>query len=129
MLALLVVEVEPSADAGLRLGDRRIGVEVDLFVFEAAPQPLDEDVVHAAAPRFREGRLLPSMLIATSCRFRVPVKSSLVNWLPWSVLKISGPPYRTSASSSASTQKSAPSVLDSRHASTARLTQSMTTTR
>ena len=49
MLALLVVESEPGADTGLRLGDRRIGVEVDLLVFEAAPQPLDEDVVHAAA--------------------------------------------------------------------------------
>jgi hypothetical protein len=42
------------------------------------------------APRFREGRL-------------------------WSVLKISGRPHRQSASSSASTQKSAPSVFDSRH--------------
>ena len=29
--------------------DRCIGVEVDFFVFEAAPQPLDEDVVHVAA--------------------------------------------------------------------------------
>ena len=47
-MALLVVEAEPSGDPGLRLGDIRIGVEVDLFVFEAAPQPLDEDVVHAA---------------------------------------------------------------------------------
>src|SRR5262249_1644728 len=27
-------------------------------------------------------RPLPSMLIVTPCRFRVPVKSSLVNWLP-----------------------------------------------
>ena len=26
-----------------------MGVEVDLLVFEAAPQPLDEDVVHVAA--------------------------------------------------------------------------------
>jgi hypothetical protein len=33
------------------------------------------------------------------------------------------------ASSRASTQKSAPRVLDSRHASTARLAQSMMTTR
>jgi len=32
------------------------------------------------------------MLIMTSCRFKVPVKSPLVNWLPWSVLKISGRP-------------------------------------
>jgi hypothetical protein len=46
-----------------------------------------------------------------------------------SVLKISGRPYRKSASSKASTQNSAPSVFDSRHASTARLTQSMITTR
>src|ERR1700749_2751809 len=33
-------------------------------------------------------RPLPSMLIMIPCRFRVPVKSSLVNWLPWSILKI-----------------------------------------
>src|SRR5580704_7460188 len=51
-----------------------------------------------ATPRFREGRL-------------------------WSALKISGRPYRTSAFSSASTQKSVPSVFDSRHAGTTRLTQ------
>ncbi len=69
------------------------------------------------------------MLIVIPWAFRVPVKSSLVNWLPWSVLKISGWPHRESASSSASTQNSAPSVFDSRQASTARLTQSMITTR
>jgi hypothetical protein len=28
------------------------------------------------------------MLIVTSCRLSTPVKSSLVNWLPWSVLKM-----------------------------------------
>ena len=92
MLALLVVEAEPGAKAGLGLSEARIGIEVDLFVFEAPPQSLDEDVVHAAtlavhadhdlvplqgasevvagelaALRFREGRL-------------------------WSVLKISGRP-------------------------------------
>ena len=33
-----------------------------------------------------------------------PVKAALVNWLPWSVLKISGLPKCASASSSASTQ-------------------------
>jgi hypothetical protein len=49
MLALLIVEVEPGADASLGLGHCRIGVEVDLFVFEAAPQSLDKDVVHAPA--------------------------------------------------------------------------------
>src|SRR5467141_2223969 len=29
-------------------------------------------------------RPLPSMLIVTSCRLCTPLKSSLVNWLPWS---------------------------------------------
>src|ERR1700726_2715870 len=129
MLAFVVVKAEPGAHPSLGLGNVLIGIEVDFLVFEAAPQPLDEDVVHAAAPRFREGRLLPSILIITPCCFSVPVKSSLVNWLPWSVLKISGRPYRESASSSASTQNSALSVFDNRHASTARLTQSMITTR
>src|SRR6185437_7314966 len=92
VLTLLVVEVQPGANAGLGFGHCRISVEVDLLVFEAAPQSLNEDVVHAPAPRLRGGRLLPSMLIMIPCRFRVPVKSPLVNWLPWSVLKISGRP-------------------------------------
>jgi hypothetical protein len=42
------------------------------------------------------------------------------------VLKISGRPYRASASSTASTQKSTSSVIDSRHARTRRLNQSTT---
>src|SRR6516225_4084738 len=47
MLALLIVKAEPGIDASLGLGDRRIGVEVDFLVFQASPQPLDEDIVHA----------------------------------------------------------------------------------
>ena len=100
MLAFVVVEAEPGANPSLGLGNALIGIEVDFLVFEAAPQPLDEDVVHAAIPRLRGGRLLPSMLIITPCRFSVPVKLSLVNWLPPAfagagpgpVLKISGRP-------------------------------------
>src|SRR5580704_18401448 len=49
VLALLVIKAEPGADAGFGLGDTGIGVEVDLLVFKAAPQPLDEDVVNVAA--------------------------------------------------------------------------------
>ena len=45
---------------------------------------------------------------------RRPVKAKLVNWLPWSVLKISGLPCRARASSSASVQKLASSVFDRR---------------
>src|SRR5215467_15234966 len=49
VLALRVVKVQPAANAGLGFGHCRIGIEVDLLVFETAPQPLDEDVVHAPA--------------------------------------------------------------------------------
>src|SRR5437660_8675002 len=48
VLTLIIVEADPGANAGFRLGHRRIGMEVDLFVFEAAPQSLADDVVHAA---------------------------------------------------------------------------------
>jgi len=60
--AFVVVEIEPGANARLGLGHRRISVEIELLVFQAAPQPLDEDAVHAA----------------------------LAYRLPWSVLKFSG---------------------------------------
>src|SRR6266478_4440250 len=37
MLALLVVETQPSPDAGLSRGDVAIGMQVNLLVFETAP--------------------------------------------------------------------------------------------
>src|SRR6516165_9797611 len=49
VLALGVVKVQPGANTGLGFVNSRISMEVDLFVFEAAPQPLDKDVVHAPA--------------------------------------------------------------------------------
>src|SRR5204862_2751812 len=55
VLALRVVKVQPGANTGLGFGHTRISMEVDLLVFEAAPQPLDKDVVMQ--------RPLPSMLI------------------------------------------------------------------
>ncbi len=47
----------------------------------------------------------------------------------WSVLKISGLPYRAIASSTASVQNAVSIEIDSRHASTLRLCQSMTAAR
>ena len=68
MLALVIVEAEPGANAGLGLGDRRIGIEVDLLVFEAR---------HSRSTKMLSmQRPLPSMLIVISWRFKVPVKSS-----------------------------------------------------
>ena len=77
------------------------------------------------------------MEILIPAAISVPVKAVLVNWLPpcqargrlWSVLKISGLPKRAKASSSADTQNDTSIVFDSRHASTARLAQSMIATR
>ena len=46
----------------------------------------------------------PSIEILMPAPASMPVKAALVNWLPWSVLKISGLPKRASASSSAETQ-------------------------
>jgi hypothetical protein len=71
----------------------------------------------------------PSIEMRTPAAASVPVKAALVNWLPWSVLKISGRPKRASASSSAETQNDTSIVFESRHASTVRLAQSMMATR
>jgi hypothetical protein len=49
VLALRVVKFQPGANTGLGFGHTRISMEVDLLIFEAAPQPLDEDVVHTPA--------------------------------------------------------------------------------
>src|SRR5215831_15255751 len=43
----------------------------------------------------------PSIEMRTPTAASVPVKAALVNWLPWSVLKISGLPKRANASSMA----------------------------
>jgi hypothetical protein len=69
------------------------------------------------------------MLMAMPASFRTLMKSTLVNCEPWSLLKISGLPWRPSASSNTSTQKSADSVIDSRQARTLRLNQSTTAAR
>ena len=49
--ALVVVEFEVGGDSVARLRHIVVGLEVDFFVLEAAPQPFHEDVVgKAAAP-------------------------------------------------------------------------------
>jgi len=79
VLALVIVEIESGANASLGSGDGRISVKVDLLVFEAAPQSLDKDVVHAPAfavhadhdamPLQRAGKLVAGELAAPSLRW------------------------------------------------------------
>jgi hypothetical protein len=92
-----------------------------LLVFHGFPEPLDENVVapgalavHTDGDAVREqdaGERLAGELAA------------------WSVLKISGLPYLPMASSSASMQKPASIVIDTRWESTRRVNQSTTATR
>ena len=121
MRALAVVEVQIPADRGARLADAVVGPQIDLFVFDRAPEPLDEDVVAPRAPAVHADR---DGVVSSR-----PVNAALVNWLPWSVLKISGLPCLASASSTASRQNSTSIVIDTRQARTRRLNQSTTAAR
>src|SRR3712207_3039965 len=49
MRAFLIVEVQPRSNPRLRLGNRSIGVQVYLFVFQSPPEPLHDDIIHAPA--------------------------------------------------------------------------------
>ena len=71
----------------------------------------------------------PSIEMRICAAASAPVKAALVNWLPWSVLKISGLPKRANAASSAETQNDTSIVFERRQARTARLAQSITATR
>ena len=48
MRAALIVEHEVLADAGPRIADAVIGMQIDLLVLDRLPEPLDEDVVSPA---------------------------------------------------------------------------------
>ena len=69
----IVVEGDPGADPGARRAAVGIGFQVDLLVFQASPQPLDEDVVEPAAA---------SMLIAMPAASSRVVNAALVNCAP-----------------------------------------------
>ena len=122
MRAAGVVELEVAGEPLLCLEHTVVGVQVDVLVFNALPQPFDEHVIHPSALAVHAE--LDTMIFEHS-----PVNASLVNWLPWSVLKISGGPYFAIASSSASTQESGVILVDTRCARTLRVAQSMMATR
>jgi hypothetical protein len=121
MWATAIVRNEKPADQGARLAGAFIGLEINLFIFDAAPEPLDKDVV-APPP-------LLSRLIAMLAVNSAPVKAAAVNCEPWSVLKISDLPCLANAPSRTSTQNAAFMVFDTAHARTRRLAQSSTAAR
>ena len=49
MRSAAIIEVQVAADRSAGLADVVLGSEVHLLVFDAAPQPLDEDVVPPGA--------------------------------------------------------------------------------
>jgi hypothetical protein len=90
---LVIVKANPGFDAGSSLAAIGIALKIDVLMFERAPGPLDE-TLSIQRPR-------PAIEMRMPAAASRPVKAALVNWLPWSVLKISDRPKRASASSSA----------------------------
>lgn len=72
-----------------------LGFQVDLLVFDAAPQSFDEHVVAPSALAVHRQQ--------DAAVEHASVNSVAVNWLLWSVLTISCVSYFAKASSSAST--------------------------
>jgi len=114
--SLRVVEMKIPIQVLPGFVHRPVFVKIDFLVLDRPPEPFDENVVEQ------------SMLIRIPCPSSSPVNSGLVNYNPWSVLKISGFPNR-SASPSASRQKSFSNVVDNAHEITVRLNTSMIATR
>ena len=121
MLALVIVETEPGANAGSGLSNCRIGVKINLLVFEAALQPLDKDVVQAPAlavhadhdrvPFQGAGKVVAgelTALIGIEDLWRAIARERFLKCLDTEI---------------------GASVLESRQVSTARLTPSMITTK
>jgi len=98
-------------------------MQVHILVLDsAAPQTLDENVVHPSPLAVHaDGN---AMVLEHACE-----RLGGEHWASWSVLKISGVPKRCTASCRASIQKSLSRVFDTRQDSTRRECQSMMATR
>ena len=111
----------------MKTRETELRAEVDRWLEAAQAADAQEDKLHGASQtssyltlRHRRstntlsgpGGYSRPCLVTTRCFSSTPVKSTLVNWLPWSLLKMSGLPRLARASSSASMQKSASIVID-----------------
>ena len=116
-----VVEVQIPAERCAGLGDAVIGLEIDFLVFDRAPEPFDEDVVAPGAFAVHADR--------DSVVGQQAGEGGAGELAAWSVLKISGAPCLARASSTASMQKSASMLIDTRQDKTRRVNQSITAAR
>jgi hypothetical protein len=117
-----VIKFDPVADHPF--GDKAIRhlMQIDRFIFEAAPQPLDEDVVQAA-PATAQGDL--DICIAQDIRKGSRGKLCILIGVEDLRLTV----FVQRLSFKASTQNLASSVFDSRHDRTLRIAQSITATK
>ena len=72
--ALVVVKGDPAPDADPSLRSRFPGVQIDAFILQGSPQPLDEDVVETGP--------LPSIEMRVPIRFSRSVQAKDVNCDP-----------------------------------------------
>ena len=102
----VAVEGHPAGNASLGPGAGLLGVQVDAFILQRPPKPLDEDVVDAAA--------WPSIEMRTPACLKRVVQANDVNCDPWrrlgtrtdgatmlhvhnfrrAEIDVGGPPYR-----------------------------------
>lgn len=93
-----------------------ISFRINLLILHASPKPFNKHGVKSSS--------LPSMLSLIPLSSSLPVNWLLVNWTPWSVLKISGICWQRLLFK-ASMQNSIPSRFESSHLITYRQYQSM----
>ena len=121
MGSIRVIVVDPTTDPCSCLTAGLEGIEVDAFVFQRAPQPLDEDVIHPTATtvhRDADVGILQGVAEGKAGELRALIR-----------IEDLGFAEAGDRLSSAVTQKSASIVFDSLHARTLRLNQSMIATK
>lgn len=89
MRPLLIVKAQISSNSLPRLADRAVSLEIDLLIFGFAALRVSDRYRSSTTTLLRQAPL-PSMRMTIFLRSSTPVQSMLLNWLLWSVLKISG---------------------------------------
>ena len=116
-----IIESEIAGQLLSGLGDALVGMQVDVLVLHALPQPLDEHVVDPAPLAVQadpDGVGLENLGEVVACELAALIGVEDLR-----------APYLAIASSRASTQKSAVMLIETRWASTRRVAQSMMATR